>query len=202
MSNLKLTYISKCIIIGDTLTGKTSVTNSYIDNKFNYQFSPTIGVDFRVKNMEYDDKIIKLHLWDTAGQERFKSIITSYFKGVTVAILVYDITDKKSYDNMKYWIKELEKEEMPKLFYIVGNKIDLKADREVSIEEGKEFADNYDAHFFEVSAKTGINIQLLFNDIFKKLCNIIENGDKTNYKIRLQNNKIINKPEKKCCIIL
>ena len=126
--------------------------------------------------MYVEDKIIILNLWDTAGQERFKSLIPSYIKDSAVAIVVYDVTNRDSFISVEKWIedaKALRDDDV--LLILAGNKTDIADHRQVSTEEGKEYAEKMNLLFFETSAKSGANIKTLFNELAKKLTGIETN---------------------------
>ena len=130
----------KLILIGDVAVGKTSIINSFLGQKFSDEYEPSIGVDFFSKTIKYKDKAIKLQIWDSAGQEKFKSLIPNYIRGASLVILVYDISNKKSFDNLNSWIEFINTYENTNIV-ICGNKIDLKDKREISFEEGKKFSE-------------------------------------------------------------
>ena len=123
----------------------------------------SIGVDFKLKNIEIDSKKIKLQIWDTAGQERFKTITTSYYKGAHAIIVVFDITDRDSFDHVRNWMADIDKfGKEGVLRILVGNKCDLAHNRQVTMEEAKEIAKKYGIKYIETSAKDTINIDDLF----------------------------------------
>ena len=142
----------KLILIGDVAVGKTSIINSILGQKFNDEYEPSIGVDFFSKTIKYKGKSIKLQIWDSAGQEKFKSLIPNYIRGASLIILVYDITNKSSFNNLNSWIEFINNYESTNII-ICGNKIDLKDKREVSFEEGEKFSEEKKMDFFEISAK-------------------------------------------------
>ena len=162
------------------------------------------------KNIEVKDKVVRIQIWDTAGQESFRSITRSYYKNSTCAFIVYDITNKKSFDNVIIWLKEC-KDMCYKniLICLIGNKIDMKDKREVSYEDGINFAEENDLLFFETSAKEGNNIQEIFLESATYLVDKIEkgeislqtsdNGIKINNLDDDQEFIIKNKNNKKCC---
>ena len=151
----------KLILIGDVAVGKTSIINSFLGQKFSDEYEPSIGVDFFSKTIKYKDKAIKLQIWDSAGQEKFKSLIPNYIRGASLVILVYDISNKKSFDNLNSWIEFINTYENTNIV-ICGNKIDLKDKREISFEEGKKFSEEKKMDFFEVSAKEETNLLKMF----------------------------------------
>ena len=156
-------YLLKYIIIGDSSVGKSNLLLRYAHDKFNEDYQATIGVEFGAKNVEINNKTFRIQIWDTAGQENFRSITRAYYKNSVCAIIVYDITNKESFNNIQNWIEDC-KNQCPKtvFFVLVGNKNDLENERKVSFEEGKKFADSNDILFFESSAKTGNNVEDIF----------------------------------------
>ena len=156
-------YLFKLLLIGNSAVGKSSLLLRFSDNIFNDSFLPTIGVDFKIRTFDLNNKTVKLQIWDTAGQERFKTITSSYYKGAHGIIMVYDITDKQSFKDIDNWLAEVEKhasENVNKL--LVGNKCDLESNRQVSYEEGKAYADQLGIKFIETSAKESKNVDSAF----------------------------------------
>lgn len=156
-------YLFKLLLIGNSAVGKSSLLLRFSDNIFNESFLPTIGVDFKIRTFELSSKTVKLQIWDTAGQERFKTITSSYYKGAHGIILTYDITDKQSFKDIENWLTEVEKfanENVIKL--LVGNKCDLESQRQVTFDEGKEYADSLGIQFLETSAKNNANVEKAF----------------------------------------
>ncbi len=155
----------KLILIGDVAVGKTSIINSILGQKFNDEYEPSIGVDFFSKTIKYKGKSIKLQIWDSAGQEKFRSLIPNYIRGASLIILVYDITNKSSFNNLNSWIEFINNYESTNII-ICGNKIDLKDKREVSFEEGEKFSEEKKMDFFEISAKEETNLlNMLFSSV-------------------------------------
>jgi Ras-related protein Rab-1A len=156
-------YLFKLLLIGNSAVGKSSLLLRFSDNIFNDSFLPTIGVDFKIRTFDLNSKTVKLQIWDTAGQERFKTITSSYYKGAHGIIMTYDITDKQSFRDIDNWLAEVEKhasENVNKL--LVGNKCDLEANRQVTYEEGKAYADQLGIKFIETSAKNSVNVDNAF----------------------------------------
>jgi len=156
-------YLFKLLLIGNSAVGKSSLLLRFSDNIFNESFLPTIGVDFKIRTFDLNNKTVKLQIWDTAGQERFKTITSSYYKGAHGIILTYDITDKQSFRDIDTWLTEVEKhasENVNKL--LVGNKCDLESNRQVPYEEGKALAEKLGIKFIETSAKNSINVENAF----------------------------------------
>jgi len=147
-------YLFKILLLGSQGVGKSSLLARFADNEFLDTYRTTVGVDFKIRTVEIDDKTIKLQLWDTAGQERFKTVTNTYFRGAHGVILVYDVTDNKSFSQIDaYWLNEVKNNAPANaVLMIVGNKIDLE-NRAVSSKTGKEYAQDRDALFLETSAK-------------------------------------------------
>ena len=179
MNMTDVDYIFKILIIGDSSVGKSNILLRFSDNIFHDTFLPTIGVDFKIRNVTIGEKSVKLNIWDTAGQERFKTITSAYYKGAHGIILVYDITDRESFNNISNWITEVRKHAGPNVVkLLVGNKCDLEAERKVPQKEGKEFADSHNMSFLETSAKQRINIDDSFMTLTKQIYDLLPESDK------------------------
>lgn len=156
-------YLFKLLLIGNSGVGKSCILMRYADNSFTENFFNTIGVDFKIKTITLNDQIIKMQIWDTAGQDRFRTLTSSYYRGAHGIIIVYDVTNKDSFDNVRQWMQEIEKfasENVNKL--LVGNKSDLEEQREVTYDEGVELAKKFDIPFLEVSAKNATHVDDTF----------------------------------------
>jgi Ras-related protein Rab-1A len=163
-------YLFKILLIGNSGVGKSSLLLRFADDTFTDNFMPTIGVDFKIRTLEVDQKTIKLQIWDTAGQERFKTITSSYYKGAHGIIVVYDTTDKESFKNIDTWMNEVEKHASDNVSRILwGNKSDLVDARQVSTDEGKELADQFNIRFMETSAKESENVEEAFTLMTKEI---------------------------------
>ena len=162
-------YILKILTIGDNNVGKSSIIEKYIDDKFDGNNKPTIGIDFKTKIIQKGNELIKLSIYDTAGEEKYRYLIKNYYNGANGILLIYDITNMNSFHNLNLWFEELEKNlDLNNLYiYLIGNKADLIQEREVSYEEAKDFADKKNIPYIEISAKTGDNINKLFNKMIK-----------------------------------
>ena len=195
----------KILIIGDTNVGKTSLLLRYIDDYFPDKHMATIGVEYRVKAIEYRGFKIKLQLWDTAGQERFHSITKNFFQNADGILFVYDITNKKSFKGVKNWIKESEeiKDDIQKI--IVGNKCDMIHQRVVTNQEVEKYCNENKIDFIETSAKDNINLKEVFNKIIELIFK--DKSDEEiikEFKPKMQNSSILShsrKDNKKvsCC---
>jgi Ras-related protein Rab-2A len=171
---MSYSYLFKYIIIGDSGCGKSCLLSQFIDKKFESSHDITIGVEFGSKLIKVDGEQIKLQIWDTAGQEAFRSITRSYYKGAIGAIIVFDITRRYTFDNIKKWLIECEQYSGTYInILLVGNKSDLVARQEVGSEEALEFAKKNSIEYIETSARTGLNVDNIFihitSDILKKI---------------------------------
>lgn len=169
-SNILRKY--KIVFLGDQGVGKTSLITRFMYDTFDEQYAATIGIDFLSKTMYLEDnKTVRLQLWDTAGQERFRSLIPSYIRDSNVAIICYDITNKKSFENLDKWINEVKLERGDDvIIVIVGNKSDLNNKRQVKAEDLELISAKYNCNIFlETSTKANYNIKLLFKKIAKTL---------------------------------
>ncbi|CAI9736295.1 ras-related protein Rab-8A [Octopus vulgaris] len=156
-------YLFKLLLIGDSGVGKTCVLFRFSEDAFNTTFISTIGIDFKIRTIELDGKKIKLQIWDTAGQERFRTITTAYYRGAMGIMLVYDITNEKSFENIRNWIRNIEEhasKDVEKM--ILGNKCDMNDRRQVSKERGEQLAIEHGIKFMETSAKASINVEDAF----------------------------------------
>ena len=215
-ANVNFHYLLKYIIIGDASVGKSNILLKYAHNQFKAEYQLTIGVEFGAKNIKIKDKIYRIQIWDTAGQENFRSITRAYYKNSVCALVVYDITNRQSFENVKAWIEDC-KSQSPStiLMALVGNKIDLDSSRAVSTEEGEDFANMNGMPFFETSAKSGENIDSIFTNTATEICHKIEEGcydvtnDSCGIKVGINesrktvsgmmSNVIQNDEGKKCC---
>ncbi|KAH0912847.1 hypothetical protein HID58_036168, partial [Brassica napus] len=156
----------KLVFLGDQSVGKTSIITRFMYDKFDTTYQATIGIDFLSKTMYLEDRTVRLQLWDTAGQERFRSLIPSYIRDSSVAVVVYDVSNRLSFLNTSKWIEEVRTERAGDVIIVlVGNKTDLVDKRQVSIEEGDSKGREYGVIFIETSAKAGFNIKPLFRKI-------------------------------------
>ncbi len=163
MKYLEHDYLFKILMIGDSGVGKTCVLSMFMNDNFTDSFISTIGVDFKMQTIKIDNKIIKLQIWDTAGQERFKAITSSYYRGSHGVIVMFDVCNRVSFQNINKWLEEINRYADPCInILLVGNKIDNKEKRVISYQEAKDFADLHNLIYLETSAKNGDNIQRSF----------------------------------------
>ena len=192
----------KMIVLGESRVGKTSLIKRYTKDQFGGVYLTTVGIDFQNKTIEIEDKKVKLQVWDTAGQERFRNVAKNYFQSTQGFLLVFDITDKESFQKLNdFWIGQLKMNAPEKAkSVLVGNKSDLAGQRQVSIEEAEEFAKDNNLKYYEVSAKEGTKVVELFfylaNEIYQSHTYEEFNENKT---ITLKKEKSKKKDKKKCC---
>eukprot|EP01135_Chromosphaera_perkinsii_P002568 Nk52_evm84s224 gene=Nk52_evmTU84s224 len=156
----------KLVFLGEQSVGKTSLITRFMYDSFDNTYQATIGIDFLSKTMYLEDRTVRLQLWDTAGQERFRSLIPSYIRDSSVAVVVYDITNRNSYLQTTKWIEDVRTERgNDVIIMLVGNKTDLGDKRQVSIEEGEQKAKELNVMFIETSAKAGYNVKSLFRRV-------------------------------------
>lgn len=156
----------KVVFLGEQSVGKTSLITRFMYDSFDTTYQATIGIDFLSKTMYLEDRTVRLQLWDTAGQERFRSLIPSYIRDSTVAVVVYDITNATSFQQVNKWIDDVRTERgHDVIIMLVGNKTDLADKRQVPIDEGEKKAQDLNVMFIETSAKAGYNVKQLFKRI-------------------------------------
>ena len=215
----------KLIVVGNQGTGKSCILNRFVNETFEENYQATIGLDFQSKNVTIHDQDVRLILYDTAGQEKFRSLIPMYIREAQIILLIYDISDRESFDSMPKWIQQvLDVKNSEVVFVLIGNKNDLENERKVTYEEGKKFAEENNFIFQEVSAKNGNNFEKLFEvQIFEAIYNKFKNEfdkrekmgyeEQVNYetneyannnnndnKVKLENNISQNvKKKKRCC---
>ena len=171
-------YLFKFILIGDSTVGKTCILTRFVDGWFKAESEPTIGVEFGSKVIKCKSGItIRLQVWDTAGQESFRSITRSYYRGAIGALLVYDITNQQSFDNLPNWLRDsLEATNQNIGLVLVGNKADLENQRQVNANVAKLFAKENNLLFLETSAKNGTNVEKIFQILSEQILAKIDAG--------------------------
>jgi len=170
-------FLFKFIIIGDAATGKSCILHRFIDDKFKKESTHTIGVEFGSKIVEVGGCNIKLQIWDTAGQERFRSVTRSYYRGAAGTVLVYDVTSRESYNHVSSWLNDARSLANPDIaIVLVGNKVDLTSEREVTFLEASRFAQENGLIFLETSALTGEGVSEVFLKCGRTILTKIESG--------------------------
>ncbi|XP_062590912.1 ras-related protein Rab-37-like isoform X7 [Saccostrea cucullata] len=161
----------KTILVGDSGVGKTSLLVQFDQGKFQAgSFSATVGIGFTNKVVDVDGTKVKLQIWDTAGQERFRSITRAYYRDANALLLLYDVSNKASFDNIRAWLGEInEYAQEDVVIMLLGNKADMTAERVIRTEDGERLANEYNVAFMETSAKTGMNVDLAFMAVAKDL---------------------------------
>uniref|UniRef100_UPI00358ED842 ras-related protein Rab-37-like isoform X3 n=1 Tax=Myxine glutinosa TaxID=7769 RepID=UPI00358ED842 len=193
--------IHKTVLVGDSGVGKTSFLVQFDQGKFiSGSFSATVGISFMNKVVAVDDAKVKLQIWDTAGQERFRSVTHAYYRDAHALLLLYDITNRPSFENIRAWLTEIhEYAQQNVVIMLLGNKGDMTTERVVKKDEGERLAKEYGIPFMETSAKTGLNVELAFTAIAKELKHRVEKQP-NDAKFRIQD--YINSEKKKkstCC---
>ncbi|KAI8342054.1 P-loop containing nucleoside triphosphate hydrolase protein [Chlamydoabsidia padenii] len=177
----------KLVFLGEQSVGKTSLITRFMYDTFDNTYQATIGIDFLSKTMYLSERTVRLQLWDTAGQERFRSLIPSYIRDSSVAVVVYDTTNRASFMNTAKWIEDVRAERgTDVIIVLVGNKTDLSEKREVSVEEGETKAKEHGILFIETSAKAGHNVKALFRRIAQALPGANTNTTEGNNKDQME----------------
>ena len=174
----------KLIFIGDSSVGKSCLTAKAVKNNFEEYYQATVGFEFLTFNMKVNDKVIKLQIWDTCGQEIYKSLISNFYRNSSLAVLVYAIDNKESFNHVENWLNDLKSQANPDVrIFLVGNKADLEEDRKIKKEEGEKYKE--DQHldlFMETSAKTGHNARNVLVEAAKILYKDYLKFDENNKK--------------------
>ena len=160
----------KVIVVGDCAVGKSNLLSRYVSNAFSGESRTTIGVELWTKTYKVEDKVVKVNIWDTAGQERFTALTSAYYKGANGAFIVYDITRKETFENVKKWYKELKMKVNKKMYVVlVGNKSDLYLLRKVRKDEGGNLAKEMGVQFYETSALDASNVGIAFKEMIANI---------------------------------
>ena len=193
------TLTHKVVLIGNSAVGKTSIISQYIYNSSEPNHVPTIGIDFFAKTLNINGQTLRLQIWDTAGQERYMSVNKNIFQRVQGIILMYDITNRDSFDHLSRWIDLINKNVSNKPFILVGNKLDLSnEERIVAKEEGEKVALDNNIEFFEGSGSSGENVDKIFSAISDKVYKHLldERNDVMEKNININS---VNNYKKICC---
>jgi len=194
-------YLFKLVLIGDSGVGKSCLLLRFADDNFTDSYISTIGVDFRFRTINIENKTVKLQIWDTAGQERFRTITSAYYRGADGIIMVYDVTSSESFDHVEEWLSEVDRyanENTSKL--LVGNKADLIEEKQVPEDTAQRFAEKLSIPFLETSAKTATNVDAAFLTMAKELIKTREkqnNEGPSSQKVKMT--PVKPNKNKKCC---
>jgi len=168
-------YLFKLLIIGDAGVGKSSLLLRFADNTFTSAYINTIGVDFKIRTVKLDGITIKLQIWDTAGQERFRTITATYYRGTHGVIVVYDVTDKESFENVRRWMNEIDNNcdtnQNAVNRVLVGNKCDMQNEVAVTQQEADDYAQSINVKHFRCSAKENTAVEDMFTQITRMALN-------------------------------
>lgn len=192
-------FLIKLLLIGDSGVGKSCLLLRFSDDSFTHNFIATIGIDFKVKTIDVDGKKVKLQIWDTAGQERFHTITTAYYRGAHGMVLVYDVCDEKTFENVRHWMRQIDlhaQAGVNKL--ILGNKCDMP-NKVISAEKGQALAAEYGVAFFETSAKSNLNVADAFLTITRDVKNRISTQPSQPDPNVVQINSADGKSDTPCC---
>ena len=197
--NENFDYILKLLIVGDSTVGKTNFIMRFINDKFNESYMTTSGIDLKTKDIEIKNKNIRIQIWDTAGQEKYRAITRNLFLKVLGVLIIYDITNEKSYNNLKTWVQLIREDCGSHMqIIIVGNKCDLDSERKINQEEVMKYAKKEKIEYIETSCKTGENVQKAVKTICEK---ILENNDlSSDMSFTLSSSSLLTPKNKKCCL--
>jgi Ras-related protein Rab-6A len=185
----------KLVLLGDSGVGKTNIVHRFVYDKYYPDSPPTIGATFLGKVITIEGKTVRLQIWDTAGQEKYRSLASMYYKDAEVAVLVYDITNSKSFEGIKFWLSEIKTNVGDSiLIAIAANKSDMLEKESVNLNEAMQFAKDNNAIFKQTSAKDNVGIAELFNDICVKLSPSIKKVE----GVKVEKKKEAKK-KKQCC---
>ncbi|EFJ27959.1 rab family GTPase [Selaginella moellendorffii] len=167
-------YLFKIVLIGDSAVGKSNLLSRYSRNEFHLNSRATIGVEFQTQSMVIEGKEVKAQIWDTAGQERFRAVTSAYYRGAVGAMIVYDISQKQTFENVERWLEELRVySDFSLVTMLVGNKSDLESLRQVSIEEATDLAEREGLFFIETSALDSTNVAAAFETVIKEIFGMV-----------------------------
>ncbi|KAJ5070763.1 ras-related protein rab-1a [Anaeramoeba ignava] len=199
--NSNYDYRINIVLIGDSGVGKTSLLIRYFDGTFTEPYNTTIGVEFKIKTIEMNEKIYKFLVWDTAGAERFRAVTRSYYRGAHGIMVIYDVTNQDSFDNLKIWIQQIQAFANDNVnIMLIGAKSDLVSKKVIDTETGEKFAEQLGIPFFETSSKENINVNEAFETFFKQVGTRAVQTNDPNIKNQNKNqNQNQNQNKTNCC---
>ncbi|XP_077404003.1 ras-related protein Rab-42a [Vanacampus margaritifer] len=172
-------YQFRIILLGDSTVGKSSLLKRFTDGVYSDVADPTVGVDFYARSLDIQPGVkIRLQLWDTAGQERFRSITTSYYRNSVGGLLVFDLTNRKTFEHVREWYNEVSEHILPHhmIYILIGHKSDLKKERKVSLDEAEQLAAELGIRYIETSAKCNINVDRAFAHLTRDVYELLKSG--------------------------
>lgn len=198
------THAFKVVVVGASGVGKTAIVQHLLTGNFREDCQPTIGVEFKSYTIQSESESVKLQIWDTAGQERFRSVSKAYFRNALGAILMFDLTNRQSFDDLGMWINDLNTLCAPNAYIIlIGNKLDLRDDRQIVESEAQAFAQRYNLIYLETSAKNGDNVSDAFARLGTEILRRVKDGQitlpKPPVRTQLVDEEKTTKNETKCC---
>lgn len=206
--------LGKVLILGNSQVGKSSILNQFTEKTFSASLPPTLGIDYKISQVKVGEEFIKLQIWDTAGQEKFKSITENFYKGAQGIVLVFDLTDRDSFMNIRTWIQNIHDKAGPEtLVCLVGNKLDLweeitqtggeEADKLTKEAEVEALVEEFSFKYLKVSAKTGINVEEVFNylagELLAKNVDLLKKHRGKGLKENKEGKEEEGKSDKGCC---
>ncbi|GMH00388.1 hypothetical protein Nepgr_002227 [Nepenthes gracilis] len=172
--DLRIDYVYKVVVIGDSAVGKSQILSRFAKNEFSFDSKSTIGVEFQTRTVSINSKVIKAQIWDTAGQERYRAVTSAYYRGALGAMLVYDITKRQTFDHVARWVHELRAHaDSSIVIMLIGNKADLVDQRAVDTEDALEFAKEQGLFFSETSALSGENVEAAFFKVLEEIFTVV-----------------------------
>ncbi len=168
-------YIIKITLLGEKNVGKTSLVYRYIENKFRESYKATLGVNLLKKDMEVDGNGVSAQIWDLGGQESFRSLRKLYLEGANGALVMFDLTDRKTFDKLNEWVESFKEIRGKQPIVLIGNKSDLENQRKITDTEARNYAKKNNMELMLTSAKTGQNVEEAFIKLTKRILDILSN---------------------------
>lgn len=200
-------FVFKVLLVGDASVGKTCLVRRFTDNRYTGNYKCTLGIDMRVRTMEVSGCQVMLHIWDTSGEERYRSVMSSYYRRVKGIILVYDTTQRRSYNHVDYWLSEINKYSASDVkVLLVGSKCDACDQRQVAHDTAATYAERKGLTYVEASAMTGFNVERLFSKLAVSLYDRQTQpsdgasvAEVPNHCIQLAGSRLSSRPWRYCC---